>query len=612
MAATVADDPAALAEQHLDRLCEDFAHLFPAGMDMADTSQRKTLRMFLETATKPDTQQLVTDLTRLIAAAEIELPATREKLQAKDELVAAIKEAVMADKKQIRTLETRCTALDSANRQQETEMKKLREKPRALRENLDAQGRTPAIPPGACKPIHPMRSANAWKPFIDPAWILLEEQLAVIAACPQARDISEKTFTTTHALYESIVAMLKLTLPSCEVFDNGADQQLEISITTAGVNVAHPLYVRTVLELKEGEIGIKDKRQLVEKLCQLAEPQYWRLLFTGLLLNTATKEAYVLQLRRSKSMSQIFSVQQYTPISFEQAVTYIRDVVTISDAERPCTPPFSPVLGKIQRQLGMTPRSVIAEFVMPEPSAAVGWIEGVQIVPEEDDTVCVKRAYCADHTLYPIRACEDDITILKKIHDLGGHDSLVRILFHDDDMLEYGMLPCGVPADPDDLNGWPTRARCVLNDVWSALMWLHKHDILHRDIRWDNIVLYGTRAVIVDYGGGIDLGELAGDATDYVGGFICCPPRLLGDLQRPYYPKRGDDYHAYVLLVNTLMMPQTVTGVKSGNVASATRMLQEMWRRLRENELWRRYILAAEQEDTATLARLPYLFDGLE
>ncbi|KAA8895923.1 hypothetical protein FN846DRAFT_911218 [Sphaerosporella brunnea] len=640
MPTAVTNDPEKL-EQQVDRLYNEFAALLPDWIAKADKQRQQILRTFFAAISEPGRsaqkelhktqteletandrlretqielntaqdglrkeQTYVKALLKKLRAARTELLGLRPQIQANEQLVKSMQQTIDSEKQISSILKDNCETLRVISRRQEMELIQNRNELMGRQDNLSS--------------LISRTKTQTWHDAVDKGWIRArEEPLPVGGRCDDARAIANKVFTTEKAMYKPVVKMLKAALPNCAVFDthssgDNASLKPDITITTKQVNMVHALYVRTITEIKKGKILVRDKAQVINYLCQIAESQYWRRQFTGLVTNT--EQSYFLQLRRTNGMFHRFEVQTYAPVSFEESVAYLRDVVANSPAETPCTPPFNPALGKIQSQRGMTQRSVVAEFKLPRPSDAVGWVDGVTI-PPGCKTVCVKRAYCADETMYPVRACEDEINILKKVHALGGHQSIVSILFHDDEMLEFGMLPCALPADPKTLNANPPLASSILNDVFCGMTWLHKHDIIHRDIRWDNIVRAGAQGVIIDFGAAVDLAELAGGTTTYAGGYLCCPPRLLNALDQPYHPTVADDYHAYVLLVNTLLMPGTIVGFESGKVesplSSETCMLQDMWMRLRENEIWRPWVVAAEAEDADTLGRLNMIFDGL-
>lgn len=72
---------------------------------------------------------------------------------------------------------------------------------------------------------------------------------------------------------------------------------------------------------------------------------------------------------------------------------------------------------------------------------------------------------------------------------------------------------------------------------------------MHRDIRRDNIIVVSEapldggrsllRGKIINFGASIALlpGETTYPEQDYVGGYICCPRDLIGNIRMPYTPR---------------------------------------------------------------------------
>lgn len=88
--------------------------------------------------------------------------------------------------------------------------------------------------------------------------------------------------------------------------------------------------------------------------------------------------------------------------------------------------------------------------------------------------------------------------------------------------------------------------------ITSAVQWLHARDIIHPDIRCENIVLHNGGAILIDF-------DLASSLpwslpTPYCGGHSCIPPEHLEGIivkgwEYEYYPALSDDCFAIVLLV---------------------------------------------------------------
>ena len=121
------------------------------------------------------------------------------------------------------------------------------------------------------------------------------------------------------------------------------------------------------------------------------------------------------------------------------------------------------------------------------------------------------------------------------------------------------MLPCHEAAKPDILNTNQDLTQKVCNKILSAIFWLHEQHFVHRDIRWDNIVLHNGSAVLIDFCSAIGIASLP-SKVEYHGGYVCCPPRLLigQSVYAPYTPRIDDNYHAYILLINSILFPKSM------------------------------------------------------
>jgi len=86
-------------------------------------------------------------------------------------------------------------------------------------------------------------------------------------------------------------------------------------------------------------------------------------------------------------------------------------------------------------------------------------------------------------------AVSDEIKILAHIHSLGGHDSFPHLLYHTAVYRELTTSPVGHPVSSKSK---VSDVKAVLFDVLDALIWLHANDIIHRDVRWENIVIIHT------------------------------------------------------------------------------------------------------------------------
>ncbi|KAA8910171.1 hypothetical protein FN846DRAFT_888565 [Sphaerosporella brunnea] len=208
----------------------------------------------------------------------------------------------------------------------------------------------------------------------------------------------------------------------------------------------------------------------------------------------------------------------------------------------------------------------------------------------------------------------DEINMLLKIDKLGAPTTLPIILNHTADFKELGTIPVGKPGSHDLKS---SAVRQVLHDVLDALVWLHSHNIVHRDVRWDNIVGVENagrpiKGILIDLGEAVDISDRR-RAHYFRGGYTCCPLRLMQgtvETEGPYHPVPAYDYAAWLLLVNSLMYPKPwMTALRaSGKVlcknSTEQRKMIRFWEELMVIDGWDRFYRAAVEESVDGLRRL--------
>lgn len=438
----------------------------------------------------------------------------------------------------------------------------------------------------------------------------------------------------------------------------------DFTITIDGVPAPDPTSVIAPWEIKLTVPTQADFGQLYDYLKEVTKKQLRRRLFVGVIQSVPC--TYVVTLERHRHHGWDYRVSR--PMKLGEVLAHLCHSVIPSPDHRPPFPLFSFDLGIMQRRLGNPAFCAVAEFTVPHDFEK-GEFEKNRWTGEEPtngkwkgrDTMVVKRTLPAgqDQQERPVK-CE--IQILRRILSLGGHRNLPEIVFNSLDYQEFGILPCGAVVKPGDSRfEW----RGILKDVLSALEWLHSNNIVHRDVRWDNIVYDIDHAVLIDLGAaiyiaedsddtgadltrypGVDTGldnfsEGSGDTcTDrdrpadsihfphtpgapsaipsaliggsrayfYSGGCICCPRRLIGQLETPYIPHPADDCHAFVQLVNMLLWPRFWEGLRSDRVADASSdvavKLERFWGEMERSSLWRRYVRAAEETNYKVLGEM--------
>ncbi|KAA8914156.1 hypothetical protein FN846DRAFT_886140 [Sphaerosporella brunnea] len=336
------------------------------------------------------------------------------------------------------------------------------------------------------------------------------------------------------------------------VFDTHASDYLmkrapDITICSPGINSAHAAFVRTHVEMKPYSMRITNDilGQGVDYIERMAQAQPERRKFSVMIMNITENVLITLEIINGERIGML-----YGPMDFDKALEVLKYILADEDQQ---TKPFnfSDSLGNAERPLKTTKMSRVGAFKLKD-------------VPE--DLICVKSLGSAT-SIAVKRSRRDDLAMKSEIEMLLNiSDAKIRglpqIIFYSPDYMEFGVTPCGQPVDLDRLRSLPSMAQKVLNDILDALLWLHSKDIIHRDVRWDNIVLSRVdQAYLIDFGCAV---TRTSKKIYYRGGYICCPPKLIGKLKNYLYiASFEDDYLAYVLLGNALLYPRSVIGFES-------------------------------------------------
>lgn len=388
--------------------------------------------------------------------------------------------------------------------------------------------------------------------------------------------------------------------PGSQVFDTHHSELIsglkpDMSIVTASRTTATASCLIAVVELKAGKLTKDAFGQLYDYLKGIQKLQPNRRLIVGLLSNLEENRFVMLDTGPSRRTRCI----RYNSVSLRIAMTYLRDVIITDSICHPPASVFVPSLGPMEEQLGNPAFSILGVFKIPARIKTTEFREGRWVIPWDEipdgDQMVVKRTTPGVHgSIYQSRAPRtvvNEIEILLKIRVHTKNEELTRrnilpdILYHTLDYQEFGIVPRGTPIHASD--GHTNWAK-VLVDVLDALRWLHNHQIIHRDVRIDNIIWVVDHAVLIDLGTAVDMSS--GDMVNFNGGYICCPPRLLGDLSGIYEPIPADDCLAVVMLVNTILFPSRWECFQSAELekpgSPETRNMEKFWKSMATSAIW--------------------------
>ncbi|KAF8417634.1 hypothetical protein EV426DRAFT_721072 [Tirmania nivea] len=255
-------------------------------------------------------------------------------------------------------------------------------------------------------------------------------------------------------------------------------------------------------------------------------------------------------------------------------------------------------------------------------------------------------------------AVASEIAILKLLQGPLKPKSIPELVYvHDPpfDLPEFAITPAGQPIHLE-LFKTPVEFRATLEDILDALCWVHKHGIVHRDVRTDNIVVFRDwtnnsgnqgespfRGLLIDFDRAAEIGK----ECCYEGGYISCPLELLEKAQQiatgssarggcaeydrensldtdveksdtvgeefsgqphsaistlVYRPRKAHDYLAFVILVNTLIFPFALRWYSYNRVVKVNseeqKRLMRLWDGLRQSKAWSGMVDLAESEST--------------
>lgn len=428
-------------------------------------------------------------------------------------------------------------------------------------------------------------------------------------------DLADTHFDKEPEMYQPSFVCLKefLTItardqhPGCVVWDTHARRNLDghspdLTLSIANTKRPDATAAIAVWELKADSLDDDGRGQVYDYLKIMTKKQADRTHFIGVLSNLT--DNVIITLTRERKAPRVggknwrWRCRSFKPMRLAYAIAYVRDIIMTQSHYLPSVPNFSSELGIIDRRLGSATFSVIAAFLVPpcfreKRFARNRWMNPKSLADKSLDVFVVKRFVPARED-NNARSVKSEIKILLRIDSAGGHPNLPQMVYHTNNFEELAITPYGYSPKPGDLMmDW----RKILYDVLQALKWLHLQHIIHRDVRWDNIIWHNDHAVLIDLGASIYV-PTAESRTIYDGGNICCPPALIGRFNQVYLPRPADDCYAFFLLVNTLNWPERWKDIRTEQVrdpySDVATKLTEFWAQMRVSRVWGRYVNAAE------------------
>lgn len=376
----------------------------------------------------------------------------------------------------------------------------------------------------------------------------------------------------------------------------------DFTITVGDVSQPDSHSIVLVWEAKAvtDEISKDSCGQLYTYIKLLRERQPQRQVFVGVISNLQDSIVMAISCDGNR-----LHCRPYLPAKFGHVLTYLREAVLRNDAHHPYIPAFSIELGDMRVKLGNPAIRNIALFGTPRAihtTFAVGRWVNPEFSVKENNVIVVKRRVPGNN-IRPERPVLQEIIMLRLINSLGGSPNIAQLVYSSNTNDEFGMVPYGVPINPcSDLMPWPT----ILVNILDGLEWLHTHDIVHRDLRWDNIIWNTDHAVIINFGKALHLTTAPQEPQHHYSRYACVPRALLGHFDMTYVPRAQDDCFAFVQLVLTLLWPARWGALRAGmlkvpNSHEALRV-ESFWKQLETTKMWIPYMKAAEERNYKKLA----------
>lgn len=326
----------------------------------------------------------------------------------------------------------------------------------------------------------------------------------------------------------------------------------DLCICLDGSIKADSASVYVAIEMKHISNPIDDDAygQVLDDLLVMHKCQPGRSVLVGLLSDLHINHIILLRIISSRKQQ----VVHYQTVSLATALTFLKQVLLLENPYRPPVPSFFIQLQSMERRLGNPKNSVVGEFRMPKSvleniksqwsseAAILGttmavkvWVQNIQSASATPDTQRIGTD--VDHS--------QELMIYHLIQSKPACSYIARLVYESDHARELGIAPVGKSIDLRGISD-PYTLDNILTDVLHGITWLHNNGIIHRDIRRDNIIVVfeggGGRTLlrgkIIDFGAAISLepGKIDHLEQDYVGGYICCPRELIGDIRTPYTP----------------------------------------------------------------------------
>lgn len=395
-------------------------------------------------------------------------------------------------------------------------------------------------------------------------------------------------------------------------------QAPDITIMVQDVAEVDSASVVAIIELKHksrNPLGDECFGQVYDYLRKLGRAQPNRRKIVALLSNLTYNHIII----HDSPNHQTVNIMHFLSVGFAKALRFLKYCILHDSITLPSIPSFSSDLHVLELRLGNPVFSVVGVFSIPKKFGPTNaWVSsdplpvGDKMVVKRTSNVPSRRprasfipsltAVRSPKTI-EVRPVEAEIGILLAILRAGPHAHLPKLIYHSGDKNEFGITPLGEPCNIYTMK--QPQAKQILQDILDALQWLHKHDIIHRDVRWDNIVIVKGRGVLIDFGAAL---IQDGRMHEFEGGIVCAPSRVIGQFDRQYHPSAADDCLAWVLLLNAILAPTRWAALRSDEImtpgSEAERRMRALWSALTASRIWGPGVMAAKNKEYKVMSEM--------
>ena len=415
-------------------------------------------------------------------------------------------------------------------------------------------------------------------------------------------------------MYPDVIKALETafyTKSSICVVNTSKEGNFHADISIADFNDERTIYsLRYFIELKlpgSNLISSENCGQVLDYCHQVRSKQPYRNAFVAILSNVKSAWVFTVEYQRSSLVVTKAAASLIDAIIYADSLSQTQRRNILPTLKKPLSP---------YSVLAVTRKYFVLKINQPKRRADrfdLGQLSGTRGMKAWEDP----KRHLGDEFVLKIVNGESDVknelAILREIRELECRHIPELVWDPDGEIKGFGIVPAGVPISfhqPAEIS------RRIVEGLIDGLQYLHDKGIVHRDIRPANLVLKPEteQVVIIDYECAVKPSD---NQTDYLGGFICWPDRLLRNNTKMYIPEPSDDLMACILVVLHLLFPVQFDSFQAHSIKvtnpgeSRTRETSQiigLWDWIKKSKIWGSFMDAAENMEYEKLKEMSDVF----